>query len=154
MALATVVSTVPVSLSAQVPPDEAWRTLTTAHFRVTFPERIEAVGRRAADRAERAYGELSDAFVDPPGGRIDILVTDHTDVSNGYAQIRPFQPDHGLRPPAGRRDGPWLFRRLDGTGHHPRTRPRLPSGQNRTLWAVCSAECSGEPRASGRSSPA
>lgn len=89
LVLAATLLVVPASVSAQVPPDEAWRTLTTDHFRVTFPQRIEATGRRAADRAERAYAELSAGFVDPPKGRIDILVTDHTDVSNGFAQIRP-----------------------------------------------------------------
>ncbi|HKJ02956.1 MAG TPA: hypothetical protein VJ997_10890, partial [Longimicrobiales bacterium] len=89
VALVALLSTVPAAVSGQVPPDEAWRTLTTAHFRVTFPQRMESLGRRAADRAERAYQELSEGFVDPPKGTIDLLVTDHTDVSNGYANIRP-----------------------------------------------------------------
>jgi WD40-like Beta Propeller Repeat len=79
----------PRSLSAQVPPDEAWRTLDTEHFRVTFPERLEALGRRAADRAERAYGELTVALAEPPRGTIDLLITDHQDVSNGFAQVNP-----------------------------------------------------------------
>lgn len=70
-------------------PDEAWRTLTTEHFRVTFPAELEGLGRRAADRAERAWVELSDAFVDPPDDLIDVLVTDHTDVPNGFAQVHP-----------------------------------------------------------------
>lgn len=76
-------------LEAQVPPDEAWRTITTEHFRVTFPEGLEALGRRAAGRAEMAYESLSEAFVDPPRGRVDLLVTDHTDISNGFAQVTP-----------------------------------------------------------------
>lgn len=75
-------------LSAQAP-DEAWRTLTTEHFRVTFPEELESLGRRAADRAERAWDELTDAFVDPPDDLIDVLVTDHTDVPNGFAGVFP-----------------------------------------------------------------
>lgn len=79
----------PAPVSAQVPPDEAWRTLTTPHFRVTFPAALESLGRRAADRAERAWQQLFQAFVDPPGGRIDILLTDHADISNGFAQVRP-----------------------------------------------------------------
>lgn len=79
----------PVPLAAQVPPDEAWRTLTTPHFRVTFPEGLEDLGRRAAHRAERAWDQLSQAFVDPPKGRIDVLLTDHADISNGFAQVRP-----------------------------------------------------------------
>jgi hypothetical protein len=79
----------PGPAAAQVPPNADWVTLTTPHFRVTFPRELEALGRRAGARAERAYGELAEAFVQPPSGKIDILLTDHTDVTNGYAQIRP-----------------------------------------------------------------
>ena len=74
---------------AQVPPDESWRSIETPHFRVTFPEHLEALGRRAADRAERAYVELSVAFIESPDGPIDLLLTDHADVSNGFAQVTP-----------------------------------------------------------------
>lgn len=70
-------------------PDEAWRTLETEHFRVTFPEELETLGRQAADRAERAYDELEAHFVEPPKGRIDLLLTDHADVSNGFASVTP-----------------------------------------------------------------
>ena len=70
-------------------PDEDWRTITTPHFRVTFPARLEALGRKAADRAEWAWDELSEHFVEPPDGIIDVLVTDHADVSNGFAQVTP-----------------------------------------------------------------
>jgi Tol biopolymer transport system component len=70
-------------------PDEDWRTLQTEHFRVTFPAHLEGLGRRAAARAEMAWAELSEVFLEPPGRRIDVLVTDHTDISNGYAQVVP-----------------------------------------------------------------
>ena len=33
-------------------PDEAWRSIETEHFRVTFPERLELLARRAGNRAE------------------------------------------------------------------------------------------------------
>ncbi len=70
-------------------PDEAWRTLETEHFRVTFPADLEALGREAADRAERAFEALEAHFIEPPDGRIDLLLTDHADVSNGFAQVTP-----------------------------------------------------------------
>ena len=76
-------------LSAQVAPDESWRTLDTDHFRVTFPAELEALGRRAAGIAERAYDELSSEFIEAPSGVIDLLVTDHIDQSNGFAQVNP-----------------------------------------------------------------
>jgi Tol biopolymer transport system component len=76
-------------LSAQVAPDESWRTLDTEHFRVTFPDELEMIGRRAAGIAERAYDELSAEFIEAPSGMIDLLVTDHIDQSNGFAQVNP-----------------------------------------------------------------
>ena len=85
--MAVAVST-PGAVSAQAP-DEPWRTLVTEHFRVTFPERLEPLARRAADRAEWAYDALGEALIDPPEGMIDVLVTDHTDSSNGFAQVVP-----------------------------------------------------------------
>ncbi len=45
--------------SAQLPPDEAWRTVDTEHFRITYPEGLSELARRAGDRAERAYEEVS-----------------------------------------------------------------------------------------------
>lgn len=76
-------------LAAQAP-DEDWRSLETPHFRVTFPAELEPVGQRAAERAERAYESLSRMFVDPPEGRIELLVTDHADFSNGFASAVPY----------------------------------------------------------------
>ncbi len=70
-------------------PDEEWRTLETAHFSVTYPIELEEVARRAADRAERAYAALESVFIEAPQGRIDLIVTDHTDQANGSATILP-----------------------------------------------------------------
>lgn len=78
------------STSAQVPPDDAWRSLETPHFRVTFPAELESIGRRAGAQAELAFASLAEVFVDPPDGRIELLVTDHVDVSNGSATSVPY----------------------------------------------------------------
>jgi len=75
--------------SAQLPPDEAWRTVDTEHFRITYPEGLSELARRAGERAERAYEELSREFVEPPGGKIDLVVTDHADITSGFAQVKP-----------------------------------------------------------------
>lgn len=79
----------PAPTGAQVPPDERWRTLETEHFRVTYPDGLRAVAGRAADRAERAYARLAEAFTEPPGGTIDLILTDHEDTSNGFATVVP-----------------------------------------------------------------
>ncbi len=79
------------SASAQAPPpDGEWSTLVTPHFEVTFPSELEALGRRAAERSERAWSVLSERFVDPPRGMIQLLVTDHVDFSNGSARWAPY----------------------------------------------------------------
>lgn len=85
---ALVAMCVPAS-AQQVPPDESWRTLETEHFRVTFPERLEDLARRAADRAEWAHERLSERFIRGPGETIDVVVTDHIDASNGSATPFP-----------------------------------------------------------------
>jgi WD40-like Beta Propeller Repeat len=80
-----------VALSAQAPPpDEAWRTLDTQHFRVVFPAELEPSGRLAAGFAEQAWVALAEVFVEPPGGKVNLLLTDHADVSNGFAQWWPY----------------------------------------------------------------
>lgn len=78
-----------VPASGQVPPDEDWRTLETEHFRITFPEALHPLAARLADRAERAYGQLASSFSAPPPGSIDIVLTDHADYSNGFANVVP-----------------------------------------------------------------
>ena len=82
----SVLSAAPAQAQA---PDEAWRTIRTEHFRVTFPEPLEELARRAGNRAEWAWAELSDAFIEPPEGVIDLLLTDHSDISNGFARVTP-----------------------------------------------------------------
>ncbi len=75
--------------TAQVPPDEDWRTLETDHFRVTYPDRMNGLAPRIGAIAERAHTRLAAAFLQPPRGKIDLLVTDATDYSNGFAQVTP-----------------------------------------------------------------
>jgi len=73
----------------QLPPDEAWRTLETTHFRVTYPQGLLDLAQRAGERGEVAWGLLAERFVAPPTGKVDLLITDHADVSNGYAKVFP-----------------------------------------------------------------
>ncbi len=69
-------------------PNEAWRTIETPHFFVHFPRALEPMARRAGGSAERAYGALA-PLLRPPRGRIDLVVTDHVDYSNGFAYVSP-----------------------------------------------------------------
>ncbi|MXW17126.1 MAG: BamA/TamA family outer membrane protein [Gemmatimonadetes bacterium] len=83
-----------------VPPNEDWRQLTTEHFVITYPEGLGELGTRAAASAERAYALLAERFVDGPEGRVQLLLSDHTDVSNGFATPFPYnQVTIFVRPP-------------------------------------------------------
>jgi hypothetical protein len=75
--------------SAQLPPDEDWRTVDTPHFRVTYPRGMEGMARRAGERGERAWRLLEDRFVPGPKGKVDLVLTDHADLSNGYTKVFP-----------------------------------------------------------------
>ena len=82
---------VPDRVSAQVPPDEDWRQQDTEHFVITFPRHLEGeVVERAAASAERAWTLLSERFVEGPEERVQLLLTDHADVANGFATPVPF----------------------------------------------------------------
>ena len=76
-------------VEAQIAPDGRWATLRTAHFDVTFPEGLEAVGRRAARLAEVARARLAETLVPPPEDRVELLLTDDVDAANGYATVNP-----------------------------------------------------------------
>ncbi len=89
LALVLIGSLVAPSESRAQAPDEDWRSLETTNFVVTFPAELEDLARRAAERAERAYERLRVALVEPPDGKIDLIVTDHDDQSNGFATLFP-----------------------------------------------------------------
>ncbi len=75
-------------LRAQVAPNLDWRTLRTQHFNVQFTPPLEGLARRIAADAERAYGELA-LQLHPPRGRIDLVISDDVDFSNGSATPFP-----------------------------------------------------------------
>jgi hypothetical protein len=69
-------------------PSRSYLSIRTAHFTVTFTRPLEALARRVAADAERAYEQLSREMHEPRGP-IDILVSDDADYSNGSATTYP-----------------------------------------------------------------
>ena len=67
------------------PPDGQWRTLRTEHFRVTFQPDLEPLARHAAEVAERTHAILVEELAPAPAGPIELVVTDHVDLTNGSA---------------------------------------------------------------------
>src|SRR6476620_11490162 len=80
---------VPAAARAQIPADARWRVIDTPHFRVHYTPELEPLARRAGARAEEAYAEIAGVFVTPPRRRVDLVVTDNVDFSNGFATPFP-----------------------------------------------------------------
>ncbi len=79
-----------VPLAGQTPPPDArWMSFQTPHFEVVFHEGLDDVAFRAAERAERALERLA-GFGTLPPERIQLVVTDHVDLSNGSARAAPY----------------------------------------------------------------
>ena len=90
VALVRALSPLASPLAAQAPPPDArWMTFETPHFEVVFHDGLDDVAFRAAERAERALERLS-GFGTLPEERIQLVVTDHVDLSNGYARAAPY----------------------------------------------------------------
>ena len=76
------------SAVAQVSPNVHWQTIVTEHFHVNFAPGLEAIARRAAGSAERAYGRLA-SELHRPRAPIDLTIADNIDTSNGYTTVFP-----------------------------------------------------------------
>ncbi|MEJ2679315.1 MAG: hypothetical protein P8174_09620, partial [Gemmatimonadota bacterium] len=88
-----------------VPPDVAWKTIETEHFRVSFTPGLVEQARITAAVAESAYTVLARDLKRAPRRRIDIAVADQVDFSNGLTQ--PFPSDRiviFVRPPIENRE--------------------------------------------------
>ncbi|MFH1764651.1 MAG: hypothetical protein ABIF09_10705, partial [Gemmatimonadota bacterium] len=89
LVVASALVSTPAKGFAQIPPGEAWRTLDTEHFRITYPADLLDLAQRAGQRAEAAWAALAREFIDPPKGKVDLVVTDHADISNGFSRVFP-----------------------------------------------------------------
>ena len=78
----------PAARAQVVPPGGRWRTIDTEHFRVSFLAPLEPQARRAAAQAEIAWTRLA-RHLHPPRGRIDLVVADNVDYSNGFTTVFP-----------------------------------------------------------------
>ncbi len=70
-------------------PDQTWRVLESAHFRVTYAEPLDSLAARTASAAESLHVALTRTLGPPPEGKIDLVLSDDTDDSNGFANPFP-----------------------------------------------------------------
>jgi len=87
--LAALLLTLASPAAAQLPPDLDYRTLESAHFRVTFAPGLESAARHAAAVAEGAWNYLAQNLSVPPRRRVDIVLVDNVDFANGYSTPIP-----------------------------------------------------------------
>ncbi|KIG13539.1 tolB protein precursor protein [Enhygromyxa salina] len=75
---------------AHANPDLEFRTITTEHFVIHYHVGEEEVADRTAMLAERAYERLTMGLAHAPSIRTQIVITDTTDTSNGFANAVPY----------------------------------------------------------------
>jgi len=78
----------PAVALGQIDPSGSWQTWHTEHFRIHARSSHASQALRAGREAERAYEALSKELV-PPKGRIDLVLNDAADFSNGNATVFP-----------------------------------------------------------------
>jgi hypothetical protein len=72
-----------------IKPNQAWRVIESAHFRVTYALGLDSLAARAAVAAESVGIVLTRDLGPPPAGKVDLVLSDDTDDSNGYAAFFP-----------------------------------------------------------------
>ena len=75
--------------TASYDPELEWKTLRTEHFNITFHQGEEALAEALATTAERVHILLTEDMKHQPNRATEVVLVDHTDVANGYAQTLP-----------------------------------------------------------------
>lgn len=106
----TLLAALPAAVRAQVaPPDVALFTIESEHLRITYPRGLEELARAAARSGEAAWQRLAQSVARPPDPPVDVLLTDHIDISNGFANTHPSNRIViYARPPADDRELGWF----------------------------------------------
>ncbi len=79
-----------IATAGTFPSDWKWSQIETRHFKIIFPEHLRADGLIYANAAESAFATLKTVFEEVPTSRLPILISDHTDQSNGSATFLPY----------------------------------------------------------------
>ena len=67
-----------------------WQTLETRHFKIHFASGYESLARHVADIAEHTHTELSKTLHWEPGEKTHVVLSDETDMPNGFAIPFPY----------------------------------------------------------------
>jgi len=83
-----------VPASATNNPNLKYESLETEHFRISYYAGEDEIAQRVADLAESILSRLAPAVGWPPNQRVEIGITDLTDVANGSAGALPYDQIH------------------------------------------------------------
>ncbi len=85
--------------AAAYDPALAWKTIKTAHFAIHFHTGTDELAARVAALAEEAFARVAGALEHAPAGRIQLVISDHTDSANGSAGVLPYNQVNVLASP-------------------------------------------------------
>ena len=87
--LVAIMAFLPTAWAASVDPELEWKTLKTEHFNITYHQGEEQLAADLAHTAERVHSILTVDMKHAPDRSTEVVLIDHTDVANGYAQTLP-----------------------------------------------------------------
>jgi WD40-like Beta Propeller Repeat len=106
----------PAAAAGRYAPDLTWRTRTTPHFYIHYPQGLEAFAQRFGAVAEAVYARQTARLKWEPKGRTHVVLSDQTDQANGLSTVVPYDTILlNLTPPdgdAGLELNPWDWDRL------------------------------------------
>ncbi len=71
-------------------PQLKWQTVQTQHFNIHFHKGEESLAERMAEITEEVYVSLTPKLNWTPKARTEVVLTDHTDASNAFATVLPY----------------------------------------------------------------
>lgn len=71
-------------------PDLTWQTIESTHFRIHYHNGEAALAQRFWPKAETIYNDTVAFLSWKPRDKIDVVLTDEFDVSNGYTRVFPY----------------------------------------------------------------
>ena len=87
--LLSVMTMLPTAWAASVDPELEWKTLKTEHFNITYHQGEKQLATDLAQTAERVHSILTVDMKHAPDRPTEVVLMDHTDIANGYAQTLP-----------------------------------------------------------------
>lgn len=76
--------------AASIDPDFRFSTRETEHFYIHFHQGLEQTADKAVIYAEEAHSRLSEALGWEPSGKTHMVISDQSDLANGFATVLPY----------------------------------------------------------------